>query len=40
MDIEAKLVGGNVQEVFRHLKMWYWSAMETQSKPCYHMMER
>jgi hypothetical protein len=39
-NIVAKLAGGNVQEAFRHLKGWYWAASETQSKPCYHTMER
>ncbi len=37
--VEAELAGGNVQEVFRHLKGWYRAAMETQAKPCYHTME-
>jgi hypothetical protein len=39
-NIVAKLAGGNVQEAFRHLKGWYRTASETQSKPCYHTMER
>ncbi len=39
-NIVAKLAGGNVQEAFRHLKGWYRAASETQSKPCYHTMER
>ena len=38
--IAAKLAGGNVQEAFRHLKGWYRAATETQSKPCFHTMER
>jgi hypothetical protein len=38
-NIVAKLAGGNVQEAFRHLKGWYRTASETQSKPCYHTME-
>ncbi len=38
--IVAKLVGGNVQEAFRHLKGWYLAASEMQSKQCYHTMER
>ncbi len=38
--IESKLTGGNVQEAFRHLKGWYWAALETQAKPCFHTMER
>jgi hypothetical protein len=37
--IVAKLAGGNVKEAFRHLKGWYRAASETQSKPCYHMMD-
>jgi hypothetical protein len=32
--IEAKLVGGNVQESFRHLKGWYRAASETTTQPC------
>jgi hypothetical protein len=39
-NIVAKLAGGNAQEAFRHLKGWYQAAMETQSKRCYHTMER
>jgi hypothetical protein len=39
-NIVAELAGGNVQEAFCHLKGWYRAAMETQSKPCYHTMER
>ncbi len=39
-NIIAKLAGGNVQEAFRHLKGWYRAALEMQSKPCYHTMER
>jgi hypothetical protein len=38
--IVAELAGGDVQEAFRHLKGWYRAASETQSKPCYHTMER
>jgi hypothetical protein len=38
--IESKLVGGNVQEAFRHLKGWYRAATEMQAKLCYHTMER
>jgi hypothetical protein len=34
------LAGGNVQEVFRHLKGWYPVASKMQAKPCYHTMER
>jgi hypothetical protein len=33
-------VGDNIQEAFRHLKGCYRAASETQSKPCYHTMER
>jgi len=40
MSIVAKLAGSNIQEAFRHLKGWYRAASETQSKPCYHTMER
>jgi hypothetical protein len=32
--IEAKLMGGNVQESFRHLKGWYRAASETTTRPC------
>jgi hypothetical protein len=32
--IEAELVGGNVQESFRHLKGWYRAASETTTRPC------
>ncbi len=39
-NIVTELAGGNVQEAFRHLKGWYRAASETQSKPCYHTMER
>ena len=39
LNIEAKLVGGNMQEAFCHLKGWYRAATETQSKPCYHTIE-
>ena len=39
-NIVAELAGGNVQEAFHHLKGWYRAASETQSKPCYHTMER
>jgi hypothetical protein len=39
-NIVAELAGGNVQEAFRHLKGWCRAASETQSKPCYHTMER
>jgi hypothetical protein len=38
--IEHKLAGGNVQEAFRHLKGWYWAALETTSHPCPQTMER
>ncbi len=37
--IETKLVGGNLQEAFCHLKGWYRAASETQAKLCYHTME-
>jgi hypothetical protein len=37
--IESKLVGGNVQEAFRHLKGWYRATSEMQAKPCFHTME-
>ena len=39
-NIVTKLAGGNVQEAFRHLQGWYRAASETQSKPCYHTIER
>jgi hypothetical protein len=38
--IESELMGGNVQEAFRHLKGWYRAVTETQAKPCYQTMER
>jgi hypothetical protein len=38
--IESELMGGNVEEAFRHLKGWYRAALETQAKPCFHTMER
>jgi hypothetical protein len=38
--IESKLMGGNVEEAFRHLKGWYRAASETQAKPCFYTMER
>ncbi len=37
--VKAELVGGNVQEAFRHLKGWYRAGTEMQAKPCYHTME-
>ena len=38
--IESKLVGGNVQEAFHHLKEWYWAVSDMQVKPCPQMVER
>jgi hypothetical protein len=38
--IESELMGGNVEEAFRHLKGWYRATLETQAKPCFHTMER
>ncbi len=38
--IESELVGGNVQEAFRHLKGWYWAVSDTQAKLCRQTMER
>ncbi len=38
--VEAELAGGNVQEAFRHLKGWHQATPETQTKPCYHTLER
>jgi hypothetical protein len=38
--IESKLVGGNAQEAFHHLKGWYQAVSEMQAKPCYHTMKR
>ncbi len=29
-----------MQEAFCHLKGWYWAALEMQTKPCFHTMER
>jgi hypothetical protein len=37
--IESKLMGGGIQEAFRHLNGWYWAALEMQAKQCYHIME-
>jgi hypothetical protein len=37
--VESKLLGGNVQEAFCHLKGWYRAVSEIQAKPCYHTME-
>jgi hypothetical protein len=39
MQIKSKLMGGDVQEAFCHLKGWYWAALEMQAKPCFHTME-
>ena len=36
--IVAKLAKGNVHEAFCHLKGWYWSATDTQARPCYQTM--
>jgi hypothetical protein len=38
--ITNKLAGGNVQEAFRHLKGWYWSATNIQARPCFQTMDR
>ncbi len=38
--ISHELAGGNVQEAFRHLKGWYWSATDTQARPCFQTMDR
>jgi hypothetical protein len=38
--IESELMGGTVEEAFRHLKGWYRAASETQAKLCFHTMER
>ena len=37
--IVLELSKGNVQEAFRHLKGWYWTASETQARPCHQTME-
>ena len=38
--IIAELVKGNVHEAFRHLKGWYRSATEMQTRPCIQTMEK
>ena len=38
--IVTKLVKGKVHEAFRHLKVWYREASETQVRPCFQTMER
>ena len=38
--IVSELSKGNVKEAFRHLKGWYRTALETQSRPCHQTMER
>ncbi len=38
--IESEISGGNVQEALCNLKGWYRAASETQTKLCYHTMER
>jgi hypothetical protein len=38
--IQLELAGGDVQEVFRHLKGWYRAASETTTCPCPQTMVR
>ena len=38
--IENELMGGDVQEVFRHLKGWYQTASEMTTRPCPQTMVR
>jgi hypothetical protein len=38
--ISHELAGGNVQEAFCHLKVWYRSATDTQAHPCFQTMDR
>ncbi len=38
--ISTELARGNVQEAFRRLKGWYWSATDTQARPCFQTMDR
>ena len=38
-NIVSELSSGNVQEAIRHLKGWYQSTSETQTRPCHQTME-
>ncbi len=37
--IVAELAKRDVNEAFRHLKGWYWKAVEMQARPCQQTME-
>jgi hypothetical protein len=36
--IVSELQIGDVKEAFLHLKGWYWTALETQVRPCHQTM--